>query len=343
MAMRTVQDPVERLVAATAACADLDALAATVFRVVGSSIPFGFACFATIDPANGLVTGAVKSRALPVGDEEFAAVEYGGPDLNRFSDLAERRVPVGALGLDTGGRPEESRRFREFMAPRFGFTDELRLVCRSRGTVWAALALYREGGAPPFDVDDVRLLAALGEAIADRMRAVLVAPSEAVPPSLPAVLLLDARDRVTDRSPFADAVVADLGGWDEGGYPPTGVLAVAVRARAGDGPVVSRVRGRSSGWLSVRGLALTPTDAGVPVVLTVEPAARAAVGQIALAAHGLTGRESEIVDQVLQGRSTAAMAAALHLSPHTVQDHLKAVFDKVRVRSRRELIARFVE
>jgi DNA-binding CsgD family transcriptional regulator len=57
------------------------------------------------------------------------------------------------------------------------------------------------------------------------------------------------------------------------------------------------------------------------------------------AAYGLSDRERQVLQQVVIGLSTAAIAEALYISANTVQDHLKAIFDKVGVRSRRELVA----
>jgi DNA-binding NarL/FixJ family response regulator len=63
---------------------------------------------------------------------------------------------------------------------------------------------------------------------------------------------------------------------------------------------------------------------------------------IIVEAYCLTTREQEVVRAVARGLSNPEIGAELYLSPHTVRDHLKAVFGKVGVSSRGELVAKLV-
>ena len=73
--------------------------------------------------------------------------------------------------------------------------------------------------------------------------------------------------------------------------------------------------------------------------MSLEPSAPHDLTALALEAYSLSSRERQVVELVLLGYSTAEIGERLFLSPYTVQDHLKAVFDKTGVRSRRELAA----
>jgi DNA-binding CsgD family transcriptional regulator len=76
------------------------------------------------------------------------------------------------------------------------------------------------------------------------------------------------------------------------------------------------------------------------VAVIVEPAHPGRIAPLLMAAYGLTEREQEVTGLVLQGDSTREIAARLVVSEHTVQQHMKAVFEKAGVRSRRDLVGK---
>ena len=122
------------------------------------------------------------------------------------------------------------------------------------------------------------------------------------------------------------------------GELPLPVFVLARQLLAGDSSALPRLRlhDPTGRWITLHASQLSD---GSGVVVVVEPARAADAVPTILAAHGLTGREAEVTQLVLRGFSTRQIVDELHISAHTVQDHLKAVFAKTGVGSRRELVA----
>jgi DNA-binding CsgD family transcriptional regulator len=101
---------------------------------------------------------------------------------------------------------------------------------------------------------------------------------------------------------------------------------------------MARVLARSGTWVVLHGAVLSGTPRRVAVI--VEPAHPARISSLLMAAYDLSERERDVTRLVLHGSSTGEVAEALVVSPHTVQQHLKSIFDKTGVRSRRDLVAK---
>jgi DNA-binding CsgD family transcriptional regulator len=72
-------------------------------------------------------------------------------------------------------------------------------------------------------------------------------------------------------------------------------------------------------------------------------AERGRISGRAPASGGLTPAEQRVAALVAEGRTNREVAAALFVTEHTVESHLRNVFRKMRVRSRAQLARRFAE
>ena len=59
-----------------------------------------------------------------------------------------------------------------------------------------------------------------------------------------------------------------------------------------------------------------------------------------MSAYGLTEREKEVTSMVLQGARLRRSPPNDYVSAQTVQQHLKSIFDKTGVHSRRDLVGK---
>ena len=156
------------------------------------------------------------------------------------------------------------------------------------------------------------------------------------------VLVLAADGSTTFADDVAAAWIDELGGH---GSIPLVVASVASRARTvatgpDDGRIArARVRAESGRWLVVRASPLGD-EPGAQVAVMIEPAGPHELARLVADACRLTAREREVTQLVARGLPTDAIAARLYLSSWTVQDHLKAIFEKVGVATRGELVAR---
>ena len=336
----------ERLTSLATVGLDLPAFVDAALAVLRPALPFGSACVSTVDPATELLTGTIKSDGIDDDhDAEWAYHEYEADDLYDFRDVVHRPGGVTTLHTETGGDLSRSRLYTELYGPVYDFRDELRVALRTDGVTWGFCALHRDGAGGVFTPAEQEFASTVSRAFAQGLRTGIVAGNAAAAPVTdgPAVVVVDGAGSITMSTPAATARMADLGtsAGPEGVIPYCLRSVVAAARLAASGQVRStpriRLRTRSGHWVVAHAAPLAGAEGSV--VVTIEDARPPEIVPLIVAGFGLTGRETDVVAQVLQGAGTAEIAAALHVSAYTVQDHLKSIFAKAGVRSRRELAA----
>jgi DNA-binding CsgD family transcriptional regulator len=327
---------------------------AEVYESLDRAVASRAGCVATVDPATQLVTGTFKFGDLAGRhdeDEQWGLLEYGHVEPTSFTELARTGNPAAGVHVATGGDVHRSRRLRDLVEPVLGFTDELRVVATSGGHLWGGVALFRDDRSSPYREEEVEFAATLSGLLARGLRVGLMARLAAESPGSsavtgPAVLVFDAGGHLKEASVGAEERLADLvRGVQTAAHSAVmgSLIAGAWRYAAGFTDVLpsSRLRLLSGDWVVLHASPLSAADGSTAsVVVTIEEARPPEIVPLLVAGFGLTPRERDVTQLVLQGMDTREIATTLHVSPHTVQDHLKSIFAKTGVGTRRELVAR---
>jgi DNA-binding CsgD family transcriptional regulator len=318
---------------------------------LASAVPYYMTpCWFTLDPASLLVTSHHDHGMIGELPPEWLAHEYYEDDFHNLADVARSARGISTLHEATGGDPSRSRGWREHVEP-YGAEQELLVALRARtGEAWGMLGLYREPGQPEFDPDELEFLRAMAPHLAEGARRGLLVGEASEPdrPDAPGLVVLDPDWSVESLTPGVERWLCELpdGDWEAQGKLPPAVLAVAGRAlrtaenRDAPGEVaLARVLSSEGRWIVLHGASLVADGARRAAVI-IEPAHPARISPLLMSAYGLTEREQDVTRLVLRGDSTAQIAGELCVSAHTVQQHLKSVFEKTGVRSRRELVGK---
>lgn len=337
--------PIERFVAARdrlLAAAESDVTVDDVLAAVMAALHEGVGFEAggvvltdpdTLLPFGGVVEGLSADNCIPFWDNELR-----DPDFVKFAALARSADPVASLHEATDGELERSPRYQKLYRP-MQAVDELRIAFTSGRSCWAVAWLMRPESMGPFtarEIDQARRLAPLG---ARAISGALTRRDARSGDTAPAMLVVGPSGVIESMTQEAESVIDDLSirGIDSATVP-TAVLVAARRAANNKSSTRIALRARSSSgrWLKLHA---SPLGDDGRVAVMIQPAAATDLVPILLESYGLTERESDVVLLVARGFSTKEMASELNLSPHTVQDHVKAIFGKCGVSSRGELVA----
>lgn len=331
---------------------DARTLRVELLKRLHTVIPFDCSFFSTTDPATLLFTSSLLDFAIPTWARvRLIENEYLQDDFNKFLHLLKHHLPVGVLSEQTQGELGRSQRYREILTP-LALGDEMRATFVTNAACWGTLCLHRERATTAYIAAEAAFLARLTPHIAEGLRKALLLEyaAAATMPDGPGVLLMSDDLCLVSMNPAAEYWLTELAEAERGDKQalPHVIQTVVARLqtieRETEASAIAlpkvRLHTPSGQWVLLSASRLSGTGEQGQIAVLFEVAHPVEIAPLLMQAYHLTKREGEVTRLILQGCATTEIAAALHISSNTVQDHLKAIFEKVDVRSRRALTGR---
>jgi DNA-binding CsgD family transcriptional regulator len=328
-------------------------------RSLQRAVPFDLYSAATTDPASNLITQAFGGLAGADYRRQQANITYFDrfyfqEGLGRTIALLNQRRWAATLSEQTEGHLEHSLCYRDALKPA-GLSDKLHAIFVDR-VLWGDIELYRATDSPPFQPEQVELVRRVSPLVGAGLKAAALRSralqANGAADDAPGVVVIDQVRRVVSATPAAERLLAELGPlpatWRTGAELPIAIQvvigALEQSLAAGADPSGFRVprmqvRGDRGRWLTLHA-SLTEPAFGHPAewVVVIGASRPEDLAWLTLVSYGLSPREEEVVKLVVGGLATKQIGDRLFITEHTVQRHLSNIFEKVGVRSRRELV-----
>ncbi|MPY59573.1 helix-turn-helix transcriptional regulator [Streptomyces spongiae] len=270
---------------------------------------------------------------------QFMQSYLAGKDPCLPADLIRQTMPAGLVGTGHGKRDLLARQLFDA----HGVGGELRVLLRDVRGVWGSLALLRSAGGRAFDRTDAARVLELAPVLISALRQyVRSGPMRPVAPDMaPGVFVVDADGNVTGATPMASWWAERLREHHPSSWVDALVAGMAAQTRlclrqpAAPAPVMHGPAARFGRWISAEGQLLNPGGAVAVLVRAVPP--RQLLGSLG-SWYGITARERQVIEYLLDGSAAKQIARHLDVSLHTVHDHLKSVYRKLGVSGRAELL-----
>ena len=316
------------------------ALRERIVALLRPAMPFDGHVFALTDP----VTNVATSPHADVPMVPWARL----PELIRWRYLtrvnrSDTLLDGTAVSLLTATvSPSESPMWQHVQRE-LGVVDTATVAFADRYGAWGFLELWRTTAA--FTRAELAVLTGIAAPVTAALRgtqARTFADAGADVPALgPAVVVLGPDLHVRRQTEGAAAALLRLLPPDEPVAPipaaayNVGAALVAQEHGVPIGPPWSRVHLGGNRWVTVKASRL-----GEDIAVSIEPSTAQERLDLVTRTHGLSARESGVLDLLAAGLDTKQIAARLFVSEHTAADHVKALLAKTGTRTRQVLLAR---
>ena len=316
-------------------------------------VPFDASVWLLTDPETTVGSSPVADLGLGGGRgidlATLIRLKYSST-INRWTALSTE-TPVTLVDALEGSGARDA--WADLLATH-GIKDVLSSVLRDAHGCWGFLDLWRVGGT--FTPVERSLIAEFTHIVTPALRRSLLRSFERKPRSSeqeastqhgPVLLLLTDELRPIAQTADADRYLRALLPTDAARAPipaaafNVGAQLLASECGVDDHPARARVHLHDGRWVTLRAARIgEPSATAASIAVSIEQTTAFDRASLYARVAGLTDRESELLQHLVTGHDTRAISLAMFVSEHTVQDHLKAIFAKTGLNTRRLVVAR---